>query len=77
MSTRTLRQNMPVEVWDRLAVLAREAGVPIGVYTRDVLVAHAALPDDVLAALHRQGAPAGRTHLEQTNHLLIRKFHKP
>lgn len=38
-TTRTLRCDLPIDVWDRLAADAAAAGVPIGRYTRDLIIA--------------------------------------
>jgi hypothetical protein len=37
-STRTLRTELPTEVWDRLAAEAAAAGVPLGRYARELFV---------------------------------------
>lgn len=38
-TTRTMRCDLPVDVWDRLAAEAADAGVPVGRYLRDLIVA--------------------------------------
>lgn len=38
-TTRPLRAELPIPVWDRLAAEAVEAGVPIGRYVRDLICA--------------------------------------
>lgn len=36
-TTRTLRTELPVEVWDRLAAEAAEAGLPLGRFARNLI----------------------------------------
>lgn len=37
-TTRTIRADIPTEVWDRLAAEAAAAGVPLGRYLRNLIV---------------------------------------
>lgn len=37
-TTRTLRTDLPVEVWDRLAAEAAAAGVPLARFARNLIV---------------------------------------
>lgn len=37
-TTRTIRADIPVEVWDRLAAEAAEKGVPLGRLLRNLIV---------------------------------------
>lgn len=37
-TTRTVRAELPVGVWDRLAAEAAEAGVPLGTFLRRLIV---------------------------------------
>lgn len=37
-TTRTIRADLPVEVWDRLAAEAAASGVPLGRYLRNLIV---------------------------------------
>lgn len=48
--TKLIRTDLPEFIWDGLALLAREQGVTIGVYTKRLLIDHVenadpALPD--------------------------------
>lgn len=38
-TTRTIRADIPTDVWDRFAAEAAAAGVPIGRYLRNLIVA--------------------------------------
>jgi macrodomain Ter protein organizer (MatP/YcbG family) len=38
-TTRTLRTDLPNDVWDRLADEARDAGVPLARFVRNLIVA--------------------------------------
>ena len=55
-TTRTLRTELPTEVWDRLTDEAKEAGIPLARFTRDLIVTR----DKKRQARLRQAAAARR-----------------
>lgn len=61
-TTRTLRTELPTDVWDRLADEAKVAGVPLGRFTRDLIVTR----DRKRVARLNQQAAARRVSGNQT-----------